>query len=87
MDRKKILSLSIARKKKCDHFHITVDPDLAHVQCGDCGEKLNPIGILARFADKENMYKKVACELVRLRCEIEGGDEKRLDAGHLEVKK
>lgn len=43
-------------KRKCEHRQIVVDPLLNEVLCGKCGEKLNPISILARFQDEQNLW-------------------------------
>ena len=53
-----IISLSKKRRElgRCRHIRILVDEDLAYVECRDCGEKLNPILILARFATEESRW-------------------------------
>jgi hypothetical protein len=60
----KIISLSEARDKfrpgKCQHRHMTVDEDLNTVECDDCGEKLNPVAILVRFAREESRWHRNA---------------------------
>lgn len=38
---------------KCKHNHIVVDEKLFEVECDDCGEKLNPIWVLAKFAKQD----------------------------------
>lgn len=40
-------------KKKCQHNKFIVDQELATVECGLCGEKLNPIWALGQLCDKE----------------------------------
>jgi len=55
-----IVLLSVARKYfkgvQCEHKKIVVDPDLQDVECESCGEKLNPIAILMRFALEESRW-------------------------------
>lgn len=38
---------------QCDHMTIQVDETLAEVCCLDCAALLNPIAILARYAEQE----------------------------------
>lgn len=71
----KVVSLKDARNKyrlnKCRHTHMTVDEDLAEVACDDCGEKLNPVAVLARFAREETRWQQ-ECERLRdLRKELD----------------
>jgi len=58
----KIISLKVARNKyrpgKCQHKHMTIDEDLATVECDDCGEKLNPVAMLLRFATEESQWQR-----------------------------
>ncbi|WP_107495539.1 hypothetical protein [Thalassobius sp. I31.1] len=45
------------RNFKCKHHNILVDEMRSEVECADCGELLNPIAILARFANQDdNLY-------------------------------
>lgn len=41
---------------KCKHRRLLVDQDNAFVECKDCGEKLNPIAMLSRFANEETRW-------------------------------
>lgn len=41
----------------CQHLHTVVDEKLALVRCHDCGEKLNPIWVLARLAQEDRMLR------------------------------
>lgn len=41
----------------CQHRRAIVDPKLAEVTCGDCGEKLNPIQFLVSLANLERLYE------------------------------
>lgn len=58
----KVISLTEARNKyrpgRCLHNHIEVDEELGTVLCTDCGEKLNPVAVLARFAKEETRWEQ-----------------------------
>lgn len=58
----KVISLTAARDKyrpgKCQHMRMTVDDELATVKCDDCGEKLNPVSVLVRFATEETQLER-----------------------------
>ena len=45
--------------KHCRHTQIIVDPIKAEVECAACGEKLNAIAVLARFAQEESRYARI----------------------------
>jgi transcription elongation factor Elf1 len=52
----KIFSLKINKRynpDKCRHMKVELDEELALVTCGDCGERLDPLWILRRYADQE----------------------------------
>lgn len=74
-DRSEKPPVKVVRSFKCTHNNITVDEDLSEIECDDCGRKLNPIAILARFAKKdermywyrENLRKEVETYKDRLR--------------------
>ncbi|OQW74853.1 MAG: hypothetical protein BVN35_09570 [Proteobacteria bacterium ST_bin11] len=55
-----IVYLSVVRARfkigKCRHQKIEIDEDLAEVTCTACGERLNPIAVLARF-DRVKAYR------------------------------
>jgi hypothetical protein len=42
----------------CRHMHVLIDERYAEVECADCGKKLNPINVLARFAYEENNLER-----------------------------
>lgn len=71
----KIISLSVARNKyrpgKCQHKHMTIDEDLATVECDDCGEKLNPVAVLLRFANEESRWQRNGEELRKLHADLD----------------
>ena len=54
----KVISLDEARSRyrydKCRHLRVEVDADLAECTCKDCGERLNPIAVLVRYATEES---------------------------------
>lgn len=39
---------------KCRHSKFLIDESLALVECGICGEKLNPIWVLSELSKKEH---------------------------------
>ena len=64
--------ISLKEKKKCFHHKIFVDESLNYVECGDCGEKLNPVWVLSRFANEENSVQwQQDRERIRLKLERE----------------
>lgn len=40
---------------RCSHQKVIVDESLNTVECKDCGEKLNPVWVLAQYANKERL--------------------------------
>lgn len=79
----KVFSLADARHKfragKCAHRLLTVDEELATVECDDCHEKLNPVAMLLRFAHEESRWKREGEKLnelnkaldARIRCKCQ----------------
>lgn len=63
----------------CPHKRISVSELKAEVTCQDCGEKLNPVGVLLRYAKEESRLvmrieenRKILAKLenkVRTKCE------------------
>lgn len=51
---------------------VQVDPDLAAVECKDCGAKLNPTAVLSRLAQEETRWS--------MRLEALREENKRLEA-------
>lgn len=43
-----------APRFKCAHNKFVLDPTLAHVECGICGEKLNPMWVIEQYANREH---------------------------------
>ena len=41
----------------CRHLQTVVDSRLAEVKCRDCGEKLNPIWVLAQLANEDDRLR------------------------------
>lgn len=64
---------------QCAHKRISVSELHAEVMCQDCGEKLNPVGVLLRYAKEESRLvmrieenRKILAKLenkVRTKCE------------------
>lgn len=45
---------------RCWHMHgFVVDDQLAEVTCSACGEKLNPMWVLAQLAQREHRYHEL----------------------------
>lgn len=57
MSEPKFVNLALVRgrlkQSACKHLHIEVDETLYEVVCVDCGQRLNPVAVLAQFARKE----------------------------------
>lgn len=57
-----VIVLSVARNRYmpgcCRHLNITIDEDLFEVKCDDCGEKINPVSMLARFCNEQSMWER-----------------------------
>ncbi len=43
-------------RRRCPHKEIVVDELKTQVECGLCGEQLNPVAILARIAAEQNSW-------------------------------
>ncbi len=48
--------LQVLAGMKCFHRRFIIDTTLDHVECRDCGEKLNPMYALKTLAQQENKY-------------------------------
>lgn len=70
-------ALTVVRYSRCRHLHTLVDEQLAEVKCADCGEKLNPIWVLARLGDEDDRIRNL---WARMRAEV------RLAAARTRVK-
>jgi hypothetical protein len=57
-DERTLLAPYEVGKTKCSHFPVRaiVDASLAEVTCGDCGEKLNPMWVLAQLANRDRNF-------------------------------
>jgi uncharacterized Zn finger protein len=65
-------------KERCKHNKLIVDEGLAMLTCGDCGEQLDPMWILARMAKKEEtLQRKLYQQYVRL-CNIEAAVRRKV---------
>jgi len=71
----KIVSLTDARRtyrpEKCSHKYMTVDEELNEVTCDDCGAKLNPVGMLLRFAHEESRWMQERVRLMELHKQLD----------------
>ena len=64
LDGDNVIYLSVVAPKyrvvQCKHLQVEVDEQLAEVVCTACGEKLNPIQVLARYAREESiLYRRI----------------------------
>ena len=50
---------------------MTIDEDLATVECDDCGEKLNPVAMLLRFATEESRWQREGERLRQLHRDLD----------------
>lgn len=71
-----VISLQDARLRfrptaKCQHLRMSVDTELATVECDDCHEKLNPVAVLMRFATEESRWQRQAKELKELHAKLD----------------
>lgn len=48
----------IVKRDRCLHANFLVDDKKQEVECGQCGEKLNPMYVLHRLAIEENKWHK-----------------------------
>lgn len=71
----KVISLCEARSRfapgKCQHRQMIVDEELATVECKTCGEKLNSVAMLARFAREESLWQRRGEELKKLHAALD----------------
>lgn len=56
-EQKRVLEVVYPR---CFHGPFLIDPEAGEVTCKRCGEKLNPMAVLQRLANKESEYRRVA---------------------------
>lgn len=52
--------------KSCQHNKFIYDETLGYVECGLCGEHLNPMWVLAQFTRKEARAVRYLAQLERL---------------------
>jgi Zn finger protein HypA/HybF involved in hydrogenase expression len=78
-DRTLLFPYEVGKHTKCYHEKFVVDEAKAEVECGSCGEKLNPMWVLrhltgrdTRFAEAHRKYHeemKRLSERERTKCE------------------
>jgi len=56
---------------KCKHQQILIYEDLSQVECGKCGEKLNPIWILSRWAKEETLLARRIKEINEVQAKLD----------------
>lgn len=59
------------RHDVCRHRNLLVDADKAEVECADCGVKLNPIAMLARFASEQTRWQRAREGMLEERRKLE----------------
>lgn len=62
----KVLEMANTFAARCQHNKFMVDKRNAFVECGLCGEKLNPIWVLEQLCNKEARVIRHAEELERV---------------------
>jgi ribosomal protein S27E len=57
---------------KCDHTRagFVVDESLLVVECGSCGEKLNPVWAMARLCEQESLWRRMREAYIHERKEL-----------------
>ena len=62
IEGRQVLTLTEKRSKwrenHCKHLKTEVSEELNQVVCSDCGERLNPIWVLLRFAREETRFTR-----------------------------
>ena len=59
------------RHDKCQHRKLLVCEEKFHVECGDCGERLDPVYALIRLAREESRLRQLIEGKKQLVAEIE----------------
>ena len=69
-DRTLLFPHEVGKWDKCHHEKFVIDSSKAEVECGTCGEKLNPMWVLGRLAGCEanfhETHTRYAEEIKRL---------------------
>lgn len=47
----------------CPHWHLLIDEEAGLVECGDCGDELDPYMMLARYAEEETRLDALRREI------------------------
>ena len=72
--------LKLVNDGTCQHSHFLISKDLDRVECGKCGEKLNPMYVLVQLSRVENRYRS---KLASLREKISKiNKKKKFKCGH-----
>ena len=70
MDR--VIEITKRKSHDCKHNKFIVDPQLGYVECGICGEHLNPMWVVGQYANGEHRLFKQFERLKRLAEETKG---------------
>ena len=59
--------------QNCNHSNYLVDTSLQQVECGNCGEKLNPMYVIEQMCNAESLQRR---RLDELKKEVEKTEQK-----------
>ncbi len=62
----KVFNLMTKLTKRCQHNKFIINPTLGYVECGLCGEHLNPMWVIEQYANAEHRLFKQYEYLQRL---------------------
>lgn len=55
-ERTLVFPYEVGKSSRCQHEHFVVDSEKAEVECGACGEKLNPMWVLQRLTSRDHRF-------------------------------
>ena len=55
--------INLTKWPTCRHSNFLVDVSLQEVECGKCGQKLNPMFVIERMANEESRGRSLLTEL------------------------
>lgn len=55
-DRTLVFPREIGKPDRCRHEHFIIDEAKAEVECGGCGEKLNPMWVLGNLCSRDHRF-------------------------------
>lgn len=63
-DRSLVRPYEVGKHTKCSHAHFIVDDAKAEVECGACGERLNPVWVLAQLCSADSRFHQARARYV-----------------------